>query len=220
MTLADKPRFVVFDFDGVLADTDHAWFSVVADELAALGAVTTVEALLSRHRGMVITQSAMEFERDFSITLPSDWIDRVVKRGMAEVEHRFTAMPGAVDAVRSVARADLPLAVASGSLRPALASGLERLGLEDIVNDRFLSSHDNGRHKPHPDVYLRACARLGLPPERGVAVEDSVTGIASARAAGMTVIGFAPGETGDALIGAGATLVISRMADLSDALLL
>ena len=220
MALLETPRFVVFDFDGVLADTDRAWFSVVREELAAVGAVTTIDALIAGHRGMVITESVLEFERAFSITLPSGWVDRVVGRALAEVEHGFKPIPGAVDAVRLVDAADLPLAVASGSLRHALASGLNRLGIDDVVDDRFVSSHDNGKHKPLPDVYLRACARLGLPPEQGVAVEDSVIGIASARAAGLKVIGFSPTEGADAgaLLSAGAAVVITRMTDLPDAL--
>jgi beta-phosphoglucomutase-like phosphatase (HAD superfamily) len=68
-----KPDFVVFDFDGVLADTDHAWFSVVAEELAAEGVETTADALLVEHRGKVIDASARDFERDYSIVLPDDW---------------------------------------------------------------------------------------------------------------------------------------------------
>jgi HAD superfamily hydrolase (TIGR01509 family) len=218
MVLLEKPRFIVFDFDGVLADTDTTWFSVVADALASQGVTVTADALLAGHRGKVITESAREFERDYSITLPPGWADQVVARASAEIDRNFLAVPGAVEAVRSVAAAKLPLAVASGSLRHALASGLRRLGLGDIVKDRFVSSHDHGEHKPHPGVYLRACARLGLAPELGVAVEDSATGIASARAAGMAVIGFAPEERMELLLNAGATLVIHRMADLPDAL--
>lgn len=218
MVLFEKPRFVVFDYDGVLADTDTAWFSVVADALAGQGVAVTADALLAGHRGKVITESAREFERDYSISLPPDWVDQVVARASIEVDRSFMAVPGAVEAVRSVAGAELPLAVASGSLRHALASGLRRLGLDEIVKDRFVSSHDHGEHKPRPGVYLRACARLGVSPELGVAVEDSPTGIASARAAGMTVIGFASEERTDLLLNAGATLVIHRMVDLPDAL--
>lgn len=205
---------MVFDFDGVLADTDHAWFSVVAEELAAEGVETTADALLVEHRGKVIDASARDFEQDYSIVLPDDWIDRVVRRALVEVDRQLVPIPGAVAVVRSVAEAALPLAIASGCLRRALASGIRRLEIEGIVQDRYFSSHDDGKHKPLPDVYLRACAGLGLAPEGGVAVEDSRTGVASAHAAGLTVIGFAPNTDGDGLLAAGATVVIEKMADL------
>jgi beta-phosphoglucomutase-like phosphatase (HAD superfamily) len=214
MSKIHKPDFVIFDFDGVLADTDHAWFTVVAEELAAEGVETTADALLAGHRGKVIDASARDFERDYSIVLPVDWIDRVVRRALVEVGHGFVPIPGAVAAVRSVADAALPLAVASGSLRQALTSGIRRLEIGEVVKDRYFSSHDDGKQKPLPDVYLRACAGLGLPPERGVAVEDSRSGVASAHAAGMTVIGFAPHTDADGLLDVGAAVVIETMADL------
>jgi phosphoglycolate phosphatase len=88
------------------------------------------------------------------------------------------------------------------------------LEIGEIVKDRYFSSHDDGKHKPLPNVYLRACAGLGLPPERGIAVEDSRTGVASAHAAGMTVIGYAPHTDGDGLLDAGAAMIIESMADL------
>lgn len=216
--LLEPPRFVVFDFDGVLADTVQAWFSIVVEELALHGADTTVDELLIEHRGMVIDDSVPVFERTFSISLPPDWASQVVARAVPEVERRFTPIPGGAEAVRAVAGAGLPVAVASGSVRRALVSGIDRLGIAGIVSQRIVSSHDDGRHKPLPDVYLKACGLLNQHPEHGVAVEDSPTGVASARAAGLTVVGFAGDADTDVLLAAGARIVIRRMAELPDVL--
>jgi beta-phosphoglucomutase-like phosphatase (HAD superfamily) len=213
-----SPQFVIFDFDGVLADTDQAWFSVVVEELAVYGAITTIDDLLKVHRGKVIHDSVPIFEDTFSIKLPIGWAERVIDRAIPEMARRFRPVPGSVEAIRAIADAGLPVAVASGSLRRALVSGVEQLGLMDVLHGRLVSSHDDGRHKPLPDVYLRSCALLGLDPEHGVAVEDSPTGVASASSAGLTVVGFAGHGDEDSLYGAGAQSVIREMDQLLDTL--
>lgn len=212
------PGFVIFDFDGVLADTDQAWFSVVAEELALFDAVTTVDELLAVHRGKVIHDSIPILEQTFSIDLPSSWAERVIARAIPAIERRFKPVPGSVEAVPSVAGAGLPVAVASGSLRRALVSGIKRLGLQEVLNGRLVSSHDDGQHKPLPDVYLRCCALLGMLPEHGVAIEDSPTGVASASTAGLTVVGFAAHGDEKSLYDAGAQTVIQRMNQLPETL--
>lgn len=218
MLRISRPHFVIFDFDGVLADTDQAWFSVVAEELALFGVVTTVDELLAVHRGKVIHDSVPIFEDTYSIALPPGWSERVVARAIPAIERQFTPVPGGVEAVHSISKAGLPVAVASGSLRRALVSGIERLGLKGILNGRLVSSHDDGRHKPLPDVYLRSCALLGMRPEFGVAIEDSPTGVASALSAGLTVVGFASHGDEDSLNDAGAQSVIREMDQLLDTL--
>jgi HAD superfamily hydrolase (TIGR01509 family) len=92
----------------------------------------------------------------------------------------------------------VPIAVASNSSRRFLDISLAGSGLAD----RFpvtVSADDIEHHKPHPDLYLEAFARLGADPRRGVAIEDSATGIASARAsrAFVLVAPSLPGEPGD-----------------------
>jgi HAD superfamily hydrolase (TIGR01509 family) len=97
-------------------------------------------------------------------------------------------IPGAVDAVRELARA-LPLAVASSSNRPLIDAVLETAGIASCF-EVTVSSEEVARGKPSPDVYLEAARRLGVPAERCAAVEDSASGIRSAQAAGMTVIAY------------------------------
>lgn len=212
--MAASPQFVVFDFDGVLADTVRPWYTIVLDELRACGVAASLDEMLSVHRGRLLDDVRADIERDHAVELPRGWTERVVARAVSEVGRNCQPIPGSVAVVRMLAGSGLPLAVASGSLRSAVADGVQRLGLADLLADWIVSSHDDGRHKPLPDVYVRACRLLNAEPSEGVAVEDSPTGVVSARAAGLTVIGFAMDCDPGQLVEAGAAAVIRDMRDL------
>ena len=85
MPRISKPYFVIFDLDGV-----------VAEELAAEGVATTANALLAGHRGKIIDESVRRFERDYSIALSDDWIDRVIPRALVETDRRLIPIPDAI----------------------------------------------------------------------------------------------------------------------------
>jgi len=105
---------------------------------------------------------------------------------MQRYREQLPLVPGAVDAVRRLA-ARWPLGVASSSNRELIDLVLELSGLAQFFRVT-LSSEEVPRGKPAPDVYLEATRRLGVPPERCAAVEDSRNGIRAAKAAGMRVV--------------------------------
>jgi HAD superfamily hydrolase (TIGR01549 family) len=120
---------------------------------------------------------------------------------------------GAVDAVRRIG-AVWPLGLASSSNRPLIETVLEVTGLAPLFQ-ATVSSEEVARGKPAPDVYLEAARRLGVDPTRCAAVEDSHSGIRSARTAGMRVVAipnpsYPPGD--DAL--AEADVVLGSIAEL------
>jgi HAD superfamily hydrolase (TIGR01509 family) len=103
-------------------------------------------------------------------------------------EHGADAMPGARALVTQLAGA-VPLAVASNSTPRLVRAVLRASGLPDVW-ETVVCAGDGLRPKPAPDVYLAACRELKAAPEGSVALEDSPTGVAAARAAGMRVIGI------------------------------
>jgi HAD superfamily hydrolase (TIGR01509 family) len=214
----NNPKFVVFDFDGVLADTVRTWFSVVVEELNKFGVEADVDTVMSKYRGYLLADSIADFERDFEIVLPSSWEAAVVERAMAEVQQKFAPIPRATETARAIAAAGIPIAVASGSFRSAVTAGVKQLGLADVVGTQILSSHDDGHHKPDPRIYLRAARMLGFEPHQGIAVEDSLTGVESANKAGLFVIGFANHGDTHQLLEAGAGVTVPDMTILRDLL--
>jgi HAD superfamily hydrolase (TIGR01509 family) len=117
---------------------------------------------------------------------PSAINDAVVTRVAERYERALPLLPGATEAVERLG-ARWPLGLASSSNRPIIDLFLERSGLAG----RFaatVSSEEVGRGKPAPDVYLATVERLGVPPSRAAAIEDSSNGIRAGRAAGLRVV--------------------------------
>ncbi len=121
-----------------------------------------------------------------------------------EMARHTPAMPGAVAAVRAVAAAGLPVAVASNSSREELAAKLRGLGLAQVFGARVFSFQDVERPKPWPDIYLAAAAACDAAPGDCVVIEDSVPGVRAGKAAGCRVLGFAHETPGAVLAAHGA----------------
>jgi HAD superfamily hydrolase (TIGR01509 family) len=108
---------------------------------------------------------------------------------MEELDHGARPMPGAVELVAALRAAGIPVGLASNSSRQFVDKALRVAGLRDAF-DVTVAGDEVPNPKPAPDGYLTAVAALGADPAACVALEDSATGVAAARAAGMTVIGI------------------------------
>ena len=205
---------VVFDLDGVLLQTEELWDEVRAGLAREHGARYGPDA----QRAMM-GMSSLEWSRYMHETLgipkpPEEISAEVVRRMQARYRERLPLVPGAVEAVRRIG-ARWPLGLASSSNRPLIELALELAGLAELFA-AVVSSEEVARGKPAPDVYLEAARRLGVQADRCAAVEDSHSGIRSAKAAGMRVVAipnpsFPPGEA--AL--AEADVVLESLAELT-----
>jgi len=180
---------VVFDMDGVLVDTEHLWDEVREELTTEWGGRYTPEA-----QEAMMGMSSTEWSRYLHETVglrprPEEINAEVVRRMLARYEAELPVVPGAPDAVRRLADGRLRLALASSSNRELIDAVLRRLELTALFAVT-VSSEEVARGKPEPDVYLEAARRLGVPPERCAAVEDSASGIRAAHAAGMRVIAY------------------------------
>ena len=122
--------------------------------------------------------------------LPEDFLERTHARRLAACLDRLTEVAGAAEAVAALS---LPKAVASSSGAHFLRQKLELGGLLAAFDPHVYSADLVGRGKPHPDIFLHAAGRLGADPARCLAIEDSVNGVLSAKAADMEVWGFCGG---------------------------
>ncbi|MDI2125063.1 HAD family hydrolase [Yinghuangia seranimata] len=176
---------VVFDCDGTLMDTDACVEAALDAVFARRGLVcdASTRAAVAGHAvgwqagflGDLLGEPAADLAREFACAL------------VEAVPRSAKPMPGAVDVVAATA-ARGPVAVASNSFRELLSATLAYGRLDRLV-DVSVAADEVAAPKPAPDLYLAACARLGVAPERALAVEDSRTGIEAARAAGLTVLG-------------------------------
>jgi HAD superfamily hydrolase (TIGR01509 family) len=183
------PAAVIFDNDGLTLDTEHTWTRAEAALYARYGTRFT----LDHKREMLGTsgeKSALTMERHLGQPGRGDEL-RVELRELVHDELDGTGvepMPGVVELLDALAEHGIPLGLATNSGREFATRALRAAG----IYERFaavVSAEDVERPKPAPDVYLAAAAELGAEPAECVGLEDSETGVAAARAAGMTVIG-------------------------------
>jgi HAD superfamily hydrolase (TIGR01509 family) len=205
---------VVFDMDGVLIDSEPVWERVRRGFVADRGGRWPADAQ-DRMMGMSTAEWSAYIAADFGIGLtPQQVAHQVVVAMAAEYEKHLPLLPGAIEAVRSLA-ARWPLAVASSSPRSLIETVLATADLASAFA-AVVSSEEVPRGKPAPDVYLAAADRLSVPPKSCAAIEDSSNGLRSAGAAGFTVIAIPRPEyppAPDAL--AHARLVLSSLTNLT-----
>ena len=134
-------------------------------------------------------QSAAKVERMLGLTGRGQALmDDLHELVMEELNAGVPPRPGALELLRAVRAAGVPIGLASNSSREFVERALAVSELADGHFDVVVSADDVEAPKPAPDLYLAACAALGAAPERAAALEDSPPGVASARAAGMFVI--------------------------------
>jgi HAD superfamily hydrolase (TIGR01509 family) len=181
------PEAVVFDNDGLLLDTESVWTRAERDLFERRGREFTPAHKLE----LVGTSAEIAggiLERRLGEPGPA-LIDELNELVIAELEHGVEAMVGARELLHELRRHGMPIGLVSNSPLPFVWRSLEIAGFADRF-DVVLSAHEVAAPKPSPDAYLEACRRLGVAAGPGVvALEDSPTGVAAARAAGLTVIG-------------------------------
>jgi len=180
---------VVFDNDGLLLDTEDAWTRAETTLFERRGATFTPE-----HKRELIGTSVETSARklELMLGLPGEGaalMEELHELVTAELGAGVPPRPGALELLAAVRAAGLPVGLASNSPRDFVERALAVAGLGNGRFDVVVSADDVAAPKPAPDLYLAACSALGAAPERTAALEDSQTGVESARAAGLYVIG-------------------------------
>ncbi len=207
-------RAVVFDFDGLILDTETSIFAswclafeahgcappTIEEWAAEVGTVggLDVVALLESRAARPVDVDAMQLRR---------------RAYRDDVLAREVARPGVADWIDDALARGFGLAIASSSEREWVEPHLRRLGLRDHF--AHLACYGSGlAPKPAPDTYLEACVRLGVAPAHSIAVEDSPHGIDAARAAGLRVVAV-PNTVTEQMDLSAADLVITSLAECS-----
>lgn len=184
------PAAVVFDNDGLLLDTESVWTRAEQDLFEQRG----TEFTPADKRELVGTSAAIAGgileKRLGEPGRAEELIEELNALVVAELERGVEAMIGARELLERLRERGTPLALVSNSPLRFVRRSIELAGFQDHF-DVVVSAHEVAAPKPAPDPYLEACRRLGVEPGPDVvALEDSPTGVAAARAAGLTVIGI------------------------------
>jgi len=183
------PRAVVFDNDGLLLDTESVWTRAERDLFERRGLEFTpadkreLVGTSAQIAGGILERRLEEPGRAAAL------IEELNELVVAELEHGVEAMVGARELLHELKQRGTPIGLVSNSPLVFVQRSLEIAGFHDRF-DVVISAHEVAAPKPSPEPYLEACRRLGVEPGPDVvALEDSPTGVAAARAAGLTVIG-------------------------------
>lgn len=184
---------IIFDFDGVLLESEFEGNKLLAELLTDLGHRHTVEEALEHYVGLAGPQFIQAIEARIGGPLPPEFHERRKAQSVRALQEGVRAVVGAVDFVRSLP-SDLAIAVASSSSTRWLQGHLAHLGLAERFGEHVYSGREHvERGKPEPDLYFFAARQLGVAIERSIILEDSAIGVTGALASGARVIGLAAG---------------------------
>jgi HAD superfamily hydrolase (TIGR01509 family) len=209
------PDLIIFDCDGVLVDSEVLSCRCLSDVLASHGIELGLDEALDLFLGRS-TAAVFEHYQALGRAIPEQFSSEL----RAGVRAAFLAALRPIEGVGVVLEGlRIPCCVASSSDIERVSFSLGLTGLASHFGERLYTSQMVKRGKPAPDLFLLACERMRAEPARTLVIEDSVSGVTAAKAAGMTAWGFVGGShyrsrDGEAmLLAAGADRVFARMAD-------
>lgn len=185
---------VIFDFDGVLLESELELNRLTAELLSGLGHPTTLEESLEHYTGLTGADVLQVMESRIGGPIPAEFHDAMREASKRALAEGIEPLAGAVEFVRGLP-SSLPRAVASSSSTHWIRTHLDHLTLRDAFEPHIYSGKEHvTRGKPAPDLYLHAAKELGVDIGRAAILEDSKVGATGALASGATVIGLAAGK--------------------------
>jgi beta-phosphoglucomutase len=188
---------VIFDFDGVVVDSEPIHMDCFRQVVRPYGVEFTDEQYYDRYLSYSDREALTQMVRQYDLDPAAVDIDALIAAKTKLMQHALATsadpLPGALELMRATRDRGLALAICSAALRQEVELPLRRAGVFDLVQ-LIVAAEDVHIHKPDPAGYIETCRRLGvllgrdLLPERCVAIEDSPGGVAAAKAAGMAAL--------------------------------
>lgn len=209
-TMINTLDLIIFDCDGVIADSEVLSTRATAAALAEYGLDLTEKQVADLFLGKTLQAGLENIRTQFHQELPASFPARKMQLTEAVFRSDLTPVPGVVSLLDQLA---LPYCVASNSAHERLRFTFDATGLTSYFSGRVYSADDVSQGKPAPDLFLHAARSQNTPPHRCLVIDDSPSGVRAAVAADMPVIGFLGGAhtypaLADQLRDAGATWIM------------
>ena len=204
---------VIFDCNGVLVDSEPIASAVLAEALTRAGIAVNADVVARRFHGRRPADIFAAVEAATGKKLPPAFASAVAVETLRRFRTQLRALPHVAHALTWIRG---PKAVASSSPIDRVRTSLDITGLLQFFGPRLFSASNVARGKPAPDVFAFAAARVRTDPADCIAVEDLVSGVTAAVAAGMRAVGYVggsqtPGRLARDLVAAGAHTAIADM---------
>lgn len=209
---------IIFDYDGVIADSELLNNAIMAELLSEIGLPTTLDDALATYLGKRWLDCEALISERLGAPCPPGLQDEWTRRCHDRARRDLTSVAG-FDAF--LAGREEPRCIASSSPPDWIELGLRHFGAHDVFGGPIFSAAVHvSRGKPHPDLFLYAAEAMKAAPERTLVIEDSPTGVLAGVAAGMTIVGLCAGghvrgDHSQRLKQAGAHQVFDSYADLA-----
>ena len=213
------PEVVIFDCDGVLVDSEVIALAVTRRRLGEVGLHLSDEETRERFLGLRLDLVLRRVESELGAPLPQGFSDDLAREILSTFARELKGIEGVRQAVAGLRTR---VCVASSSAPERLSFALQVTGYETLFAPNIFSAAEVAQGKPSPDLFLFAARAMAGAPKDCLVIEDSVAGVAAARAAGMRVFGFvgashfSPHDEGADLTAAGAELIFDDMTKLPD----
>ena len=214
-------ELIVFDFDGVLVDSETMGCQIWSDVFAKYGMTVPARDIMEKYTGKTGTLICSLIEKEYGYHLPEGFLDEVNETTESIMAKSLKTVSGVLETM-PVFR--IPVCIASGSRPKRLNMCLDVTGLRPYFpEETVFSSHFVKHGKPAPDLFFYAAGKMNVSPENCLVVEDSSSGIIGAKAAGMRSFGFVGAshctpERGRQLIESGAELLFDDFKKLPELL--
>ncbi|MFL6753277.1 MAG: HAD family hydrolase [Sphingomicrobium sp.] len=185
---------IIFDFDGVLVESEFEGNRLLSDLLTGLGHPTSVAEAIEHFTGLSGRDFISAVEQRIGRQLPPEFHEATRAERDRTLREGIAAVAGAIEFVGSLPP-ELPRAIASSSSTRWVRTHLDHIGLAGLFEPHIYSGREHvTRGKPAPDLYLHAAQELGVDIAKTAIIEDSKVGASGALASGATVIGLAAGR--------------------------
>ncbi len=179
---------IIFDFDGVIADSEILANTVLAEAITELGVPTSLDDSYRLYMGKRFADVIASVEAEIGRALPKDFPTELQARVLARFQRELRPIDGVYDYIDAFAH--IPRCIASSSSPERLSVCLRKLRLSEAFGRHVYSASNVPRGKPHPDLFLHAAEKMGTKASRAIVIEDSTSGVQAGVAAGMKVIGL------------------------------
>ena len=176
----------IFDFDGVLVDSNEAQFVCCKKTLEEINVPIDKEEFY-RLSGKTGKEMLLHFCKKVKKDVDIELLHKRKYEFYKEYQNLIRPIDCNVQLFKNLKKQKIPIAIASGSSRPSILPVATKYDLKPNV---FVSSEDIKRGKPNPDLFLKAAELLNVSPEKCIVIEDTESGIQAARAAGMRSFRF------------------------------
>ncbi len=210
-------KLIIFDMDGVLIDSEHAITLAALEALKKGWNINAKYDDFKQFTGMGENKFIGGVAEKYGVNYSFDMKDAAYKIYCDTALERVTVYGWSKSLTQSLVNAGCKIAVASAADAVKVRCNISCIGIDTALFSAIITGSDVTKHKPDPEVFLLAAQKAGEAPAVSLVIEDAVSGVMAAKAAGMKCIAITSSFERQALAGAGADYVVD---DLFDALAL